>query len=96
MYLKDKEDLSYPEPPVLDMKWENCDANVAEQVNIPKFSKLDNIETPFRFFELFFDNALIHMSVGYTMFMVMQSKQILVLKLLMKHSHKFPNCKLHW
>ena len=39
MYLKDKEDLSYPEPPVLDMKWENCDANVAEQVNIPKFSK---------------------------------------------------------
>ena len=39
---KDKEDqskyyLSYPKPPVLDMKWENHDINVVEWANIPKF-----------------------------------------------------------
>ena len=46
--------LSYSKPPVLDMKWENRDANVVEEANIPKFSKLDNIGTPLRLFELFF------------------------------------------
>ena len=44
---KDKEDqskyyLSYPKPPVLDMKWENHDINVVEWVNIPKFPPLLN------------------------------------------------------
>ena len=38
---KDNEDenkyyLSYPKPPVLDMKWENHDINVVERTNIPK------------------------------------------------------------
>ena len=38
---KDKEDqskyyLSYPKPPVLDMKWENRDNNVIAWTNIPK------------------------------------------------------------
>ena len=60
--------LSYPKPPVLDMKWENRDINVVEQTNIPKFSKLDNTGTLLRLFELFFDNALIDMSVGYNRF----------------------------
>ena len=44
---KDKEDqskyyLSYPKPPVLVMKWENRDVNVAEWANIPKFPRLLN------------------------------------------------------
>ena len=34
--------LGYPKPPVLYMMWENCDINVVERTNIPKFSKLDD------------------------------------------------------
>ena len=50
---KDKGDqskyyLSYPKPPVLDMKRENRDINVLERANIPKFSKLDDTVTPLR------------------------------------------------
>ena len=37
--------LGYSKPPLVDMRWENCDINVAEQANILKFSKLDNIGT---------------------------------------------------
>ena len=48
------------------MKWGNRDIHVVEQANIPKFSKLKNIETLVRLFELFFDNALLDMIVGYT------------------------------
>ena len=48
------------------MKWENCDINVVERANIPKFSKLDNIVTPLRLLELFFDDVLVDMIVGYT------------------------------
>ena len=67
---KDKEDqnkffLSYPKPPVLDMKWENRDINVVELENTPKFSKLDEIETPLRLLGLFFDDILVDM-FGYT------------------------------
>ena len=56
---KDKEDqskyyLSYPKPPVLDMKWANCDINVVEWANIPKFSALDDLVTPLRLLESFF------------------------------------------
>ena len=56
---KDKEDsskyyLSYPKPPVLKLKWANCDNNVVEWENIPKFSALDNSVTPLRLLELFF------------------------------------------
>ena len=44
---KDKEDqskyyLSYLKPPVLDIKCENCDINVTEWANIPKFPLLLN------------------------------------------------------
>ena len=46
------------------MKWENCDINVVEQANIPKFSSLDKIETPLRLFELLHGDVLIDMSVG--------------------------------
>ena len=56
---KDKEDqskyyLSYPKPPVLDMKWANRDINVVEWANIPKFSALDDLVTTLRLLELFF------------------------------------------
>ena len=39
---------------------------MAKQVNIPKFSKLDDIVTPLRVSELFFDNVLVDIIVGYT------------------------------
>ena len=48
------------------MKWENRDINVAERENIPKFSKLDGIVTPLRLLQLFFDDVLPDMIVGYT------------------------------
>ena len=56
---KDKKDqskyyLSYPKPPVLDMKQVNGDANVVEWTNIPKLSALDDLMTPLRLLELFF------------------------------------------
>ena len=52
-------------PPVLDIKWENHDINVAARANILKFSKLDDIVTPLRLLELFFDDVLVDMIVGY-------------------------------
>ena len=39
----------------------NCDINVAEQANIPKFSKPDDTGTPFRLYESFFDHTLVDM-----------------------------------
>ena len=48
------------------MKWESSDINIAQRVNIPKFSKLDDIVTPLRLLELFFDDVLVDMIVGYT------------------------------
>ena len=56
---KDKEDqskyyLSYPKPPVLDMKSANRDINVVEWANIPNFSALDDLVTLLRLLELFF------------------------------------------
>ena len=38
--------LSYPKPPVLDMKSENRDINVVEWANISNFSALDDLVTP--------------------------------------------------
>ena len=56
---KDKEDqskyyLSYPKPPVLDMKSANRDINVVEWENITKFSAPDDLVTPLRLLKLFF------------------------------------------
>ena len=56
---KDKEDqskyyLSYPKPPVLDMKSANRDINVVEWANIPNISALDDLVTLLRLLELFF------------------------------------------
>ena len=46
------------------MKLENRDINVVEQANIPQFSKLDDVGTPLRLFESFFDDVLVDMIVG--------------------------------
>ena len=56
---KDKTDetkyyLSYPKPPLLDIKWANRDVNIVDWANIPKFCVLHNLVTPLRLFELFF------------------------------------------
>ena len=57
---KDKEDqskyyLSYPKLPVLDMKSANRDINVVEWANIPNVCALEDLETPLRLLELFFE-----------------------------------------
>ena len=48
------------------MKLANRDINVLEWANIPKFSKLDNIVIPLRLLELFFDDVLVDMILGFT------------------------------
>ena len=68
---KDKEDhsnyyFSYPKAPVLDMKCENCDINVVERANTPKFNKPDDIVTHLRLSKLLFDDVLVDMIVGCT------------------------------
>ena len=48
------------------MKWGNRDINAVEQESILRFSKPDNIGTPLRLFESFFDDTLVDTIVGYT------------------------------
>ena len=45
---------------------EESDINSVEGGNIPKFSKLENIVTPLRLLELFFEDVLNNMIAGYT------------------------------
>ena len=74
------------------MKWENCDINVVKQANMPTFSKLDDIGTPLRFFELFFGDALVGMIVNWIHTpsgTVVERKQTLVLKTYNKTFHLF-------
>ena len=76
---KDKEGqkkhyLSYSKLPVLDKKWQNRDINVVEWVSIPIISKLDDIVTPLRLFELFFDGVLLDMVVHNTNFCIHREK----------------------
>ena len=47
------------------MKWETRDIDVVERANTGKFSKLHNIVAPLRLLELFFDDVLVDMVVGY-------------------------------
>ena len=61
------------------MKWGNRGINVVERENISEFSKLDDIVTPFRLLEVFFDDVLVDMIVGYTRF-YSNRKNSLVLK----------------
>ena len=48
------------------MKWANRDSNVVEWTNISKFSILDNIVTPVRLLELFFEDVLVNLIFAYT------------------------------
>ena len=63
------------------MKWKNRDVNVVEQANIPKFSKLDDIGTPLRFFESLFVDVLADMILTTPSCAVIERKQTLVLKI---------------
>ena len=109
----DKEDhkkyyLSYPKPPVLDMKWETRDINVVEWSNTEKFSKIDNIVTALRLLELLFGDALVDMIVGYTKlyshrektnisFEITNEKICLFLSvLLLSGCHKLLVRKMYW
>ena len=90
------------------MKRENRDINVAERANVPKFSKIDNIVTPLRVLELFFDYVLVDMIVGYTKlyshrdkedisFEITNEKMRLFLNmLLLSRCHKLLYCKMYW
>ena len=51
-------------PPVL--KQTNHDINVVEWTGIPNFTTLDDIVTPLKLLELFFDAVLVDMVFGYT------------------------------
>ena len=76
-----------------DLKWENRDANVVDQANIPKFSKLDDIGIPFiRLFKLFFDDALVDMIVGNTKSYGHREKGDTTFEILMKHFVYFQAC----
>ena len=76
--------------------------------NIPKFSTVDDIVTPFRLFELFFDDVLVDMIFGYTKFYSHREKagisfeitnekiRLFVSMLLLSGWHKFPDRKMYW
>ena len=100
--------LSYPKPPVLDMKLANRDINVLEWANIPKFSKLDNIVIPLRLLELVFDDVLVDMILGFTKlyshtekadisFESTNEKNRLILSmLLLRGCHKLQDRIMYW
>ena len=56
------------------MKWANCDINVAEWANTPKLSTLENIVTPLRLLDLFFNDVLAYMIFGYIKFYIRESR----------------------
>ena len=78
-----------------------------ERANIPKFSKQDDIVTPVRLPELFFDDVFVDMIVGYTKlyshrkkadisFKVTNEKNHLFLSiLLLRGCHKLPDRKMY-
>ena len=66
------------------MMWANRDINVVECANIPKFSALEDIVTPLRLSELFFYDVLVDMILATPSCAVIERKQAIVLKLLMK------------
>ena len=61
----------------------------AEQANITELSKLDDIWTLLRHFELFSDDALADMLLPTQTCAVMEKKLTLILKLQMKHFAHF-------
>ena len=94
--------------PFLDMNWGNCDIDVVEQASIPKFSHPDNIGTPLRHFESFFDDTLVDMIVGHIQLYSHRDKEdtsfeitneifrLFLAMLMLKRCHKLPECKMYW
>ena len=94
--------------PALDMKWENRDINVVERANILKFNKLNDIVTPLRPLELFFNDVLVDMIVGYTRFYSHREKadisfeitnekiRLFLSMLLLSGCHRLPHRKMYW
>ena len=90
------------------MKWENRDINVVEPSIISQFSKLHDKVTPLRLFELFFDDVLVDMVVGYIKLYNQREKVDISLKiinektslflsmLLLSRCHKLPDHKKYW
>ena len=84
------------------MMWECRNINVVEQAKIPKFSQLDDIGTPLRHFELFSNDELVDMIVGYTKFYGHRKKADTsfeitnVPMLLLSGFHKLPECKMYF
>ena len=74
------------------MKWENCDINLVEQANIPKFSKIEKNGTPLRLFGLLIDDALVDMIVSCNKLYDHIEKADTSLKLLMKHFAYYHVC----
>ena len=89
-------------------KWENCDINIAEWANIPKFSKLDDIVTPIRLLDTFFHNVLVDMIVGYTKLYSNREKtgisfgiahkklRFLLSMILLSGCYELPDQKMYW
>ena len=90
------------------MKWEKHDINVAVRASIPKFSEPDDIVTSLRLLELFFDDVLVGMIVGYTKLYSHRQKadisfeitnekiHLLLSMLLLRGCHKLLNCEMYW
>ena len=90
------------------MKKKNYEINVVEWPDIPRFSKLNNIVTPPTLLELFFDDVLVDMIVGYKILYSHREKADISFKitnenirlflsmLLLSKCHKFPDGKMYW
>ena len=90
------------------MKRGNCDNHVVEQVNVSKFSKLDDRGTSLRLFESFFNDALVDMIIGCTKLYSHREKAdtsfeitdeifcLFLEMLLLKGGHKLPNHEMYW
>ena len=74
----------------------------------PKFSKPDDIVTPLRLLELFFDDILVDMIFGFTKFYSHREKagisfeitnekvRLFLSMLLLRGCHKLPDRKMYW
>ena len=90
------------------MKWKSRDIIIVERANIPKFNKINDIMNPLILLELFFDDVLNDMIVGYTKlyshgqnaeigFEITNEKMCLFFSmLLLSRCHKLSDRKMYW
>ena len=105
---KDKEGetkyyLSYPKPPVLDIKWANRAVNIVYWANIPKFCALGNLVTPLELFfvkyQLIWFLATSSCTVeksGIDLEITNEKVRLVLNMLLITGYHKLPNYKMYW